>query len=163
MADSEAITEVIRKPEWQLQADAMMRSAADAKPMNLASFDPATPQGGKMMVQATLMECIPLKDRIGMDLFITDFFCHIAGSTDEDGEFDEFTRIVLFDTDGAVYQCAARGVLKSLAVMAYVRNSLHFDPPIMCKIKLLQLQGKKQWLTLIPDLESIGAKPVKHK
>jgi hypothetical protein len=100
---------------------------------------------------------------IGKQIEITDWYCHVAGSTDEQGEFDEFTRIVLFTKDGTAYQCAARGVLKSLAVFAYARNSLHFDPPLKCEVKLLQLKGAKQWLTLIPDMDSIVAKPKKRQ
>ena len=115
-----------------------------------------------MIVKATLLPCVPLKEMIGKQLEITDWYCHVAGSTDESGEFDEFTRIVLFDKGGQAYQCAARGVLKSLAVFAYARSSLHFDPPLKCEVKLLQLKGAKQWLTLIPDMDSIVAKPKKR-
>lgn len=150
-------------PENQRVANRLLQSAADSKPMNAASFDSTTPVGGRMLVQATLMPCIPLKEMINKSINLVHWFAHVAGTTDDQGEFDEFTRIVLFDADGKAYQCAARGILKSLAVFSFARGSLAFDPPIKCEVKLQDLKGGKQWLSLIPDLESIGAKPIKRK
>lgn len=163
MADSEEINEFGKVPDCQKVADRLLQSAADAKPMNAASFDATTPIGGKMLVQATLLPCIPLKEMINKTIHLSHWMAHVAGTTDDQGEFDEFTRIVLFDDKGVAYQCAARGILKSLAVFCFARNSLAFDPPIKCEVKLQDLKGGKQWLSLIPDLTSIGANSVKRK
>lgn len=163
MANESDNTDVVAMPENQRIANRLLQSAADARPMNAASFDSTTPVGGRMLVQATLMPCVPLKEMINKSINLVHWFAHVAGTTDEQGEFDEFTRIVLFDDKGTAYQCAARGVLKSLAVFSFARGSLVFDPPIKCEVKLADLKGGKQWLSLIPDLESIGARPVKRK
>jgi len=162
MAEEQAIIPYDDPQRPQKIAGGLLQCAADAKPFQASSFDPSTPEGGIMLVKATLMPCIPLKEMIGKHIDVAHFYAHVAGTVDSDGEFDEFTRIVLFDGSGQAYQCAARGVAKSLAVLAYARGSLHFNPPIKCEVKLLQLKGTKQWLTLIPDLDSLGAKARKR-
>jgi len=134
MSTSEDLSEAIAIREVATVAGELMKSCGDAKPMQASSFDPSTKDGAIMIVKATLLPCVPLKEMIGKQLEITDWYCHVAGSTDESGEFDEFTRIVLFDKGGQAYQCAARGVLKSLAVFAYARSSLHYDPPLKCEV-----------------------------
>lgn len=149
----------VHESDEKTAALALLHTAATGNRITLSSFKTDNPAGARMLVQATLLPCEPLADVGTRELLLTDWYAHDAGRADEQGEYEEWTRIVLFTADGKVYSCGSRGVAKSLAVFSIARNSLHFDPPIKCVAKRQQLAGGKQWLSLIPDIDTLCPAP----
>ena len=156
MNSNETDIAIVSNPNPQQIASIAMQASATNRQVNVSSFDVTSDRGRIMLVKATLMDCKPLKDLVNLDINITDYYIHPASSEETNGEIEEFNRVVVFDDKGEAYQCAARGVIKSLAVLTYARGSLPFDPPIKCTVKLKDIGGAKQWLTLIPDLHSLS-------
>lgn len=161
MSANNALKEFVQREDVDMIGRSLMEVATKATPCLVSSFDPSTPYGRDKLVKATLLDCVPLKEVINKKLNITDFYVHDVAAVNDNGEVDEFSRIVIFDADGTTYQCAARGVAKSLAVLVFTRMAIPFDPPIAVEVKLKSLSDGRQWLTLIPDLASIGA--IEHK
>lgn len=151
----------IYRPDPTAGAVTLFSISRNGTPATLSSFDPTTPAGARLLVQATLLECLQLGEHGNRELHIVDWYAHEAGRTKEDGEFDEWTRVVLFTADGKVYSCGSRGVAKSLAIFAVARNALHFDPPVKCTVQVKKLANAKNWITLVPDLDSLCPSPAK--
>lgn len=121
----------------------------------LASFDPSTEEGAEMLVKASLGEVPNIKEIAGQQINLTHFYAHGAAKTHDNGEVDEWTRIVLFDDKGRAFSAGSMGVAKSLAILMQVRKSAKFDPPVLVTVKMKSLGGNRLWIELIPDMNSL--------
>lgn len=123
------------------------------------SFDPTTTEGAGMLVAATLGEPEKLGKMAGETIGIVHFYACDASKQKQDGEVDEWTRIVLFTDDGKCYSCGSRGVAKSLAVLLRIRGNMPWNPPVKCKVRVDALPGPKLWITLFPDMGTLIRQP----
>lgn len=121
----------------------------------LSTFDPQTPEGAKLFLEATLGEPINIKEAANLDLDICHFYVNKVSKTNDEGEVDEWGRIVLFTEDGKAYSCGSRGVAKSLYVFSRMRPILPWHPPIRVKVKIRNLSNQKQWIVLDPDPKTL--------
>lgn len=130
----------------------------------LATFNPRTPAGARMLVQSTLEELEGLEKVIGKDIFIAHIFSHPASGTNkETGETDSWRRIVLLDGKGAAYSCGSLGIGKSLGIIGLCRGDPPWMPPVKCKVVMQRLNNGNSWYQLIPDADSLSVMPPKRK
>lgn len=131
------------------------------------SFDPTTKEGAEMLVKATLTELPSLASKVKEHVSITNIFAHPAESIDDKtGEVQTFTRVVVFDESGEAYDCGSSGVLKSLEIVRIIRGNPPWNPGVKCLVRIEQTGGKRQWMTLVPDVASITTnmkQPAKQK
>jgi hypothetical protein len=119
------------------------------------SFDPTTRAGAIMLIKAELLEQRELKELVNTKIKITHIYAKPIEDTDDQGEVNKYVRMVIFDDSGAAFSCGSRGVFKSLSVLHAIRGAMPWDPAIVCTVKLRSLEGKKQWMTLEPDMDSL--------
>lgn len=122
----------------------------------LATFDPKTPEGARLLVQATLMELPALIAMVGKEIHVSHIYSNPAETINDDGEVETWRRIVLLDGRGLAWKCASAGIGKSIGIMALCRGNPPWIPPIKCTVQLQQLKGGKNWLQLIPDPDSLS-------
>lgn len=129
----------------------------NGRPQNM-SFNPATPDGARKLIQATLGE-VPLLETLAKEyLMITDYFSHAASSIDQkDGRVSEFNRIVVFDTTGQAFSCGSMGVAKSLSVLTIARGPAPWNPPAKVKVITRRLANGNNWMILEPDFADLAA------
>lgn len=139
----------------------LLHASNTGQGITLSSFKVDDPAGSRMLVQATLMPVESIDKALNTVISLVDWYAHDAGRAGDNGEYEGWTRIVLFTADGKTYSCGSRGIAKALAVFSIARKSLHFDPPIKCKVEKQTLAGGKSWLTLIPDLDTLCPAPPK--
>lgn len=119
----------------------------------LATFDPKTPEGARMLIAATLGELPKIKEAINTDIYVAHIYSNPAHRTNEQtGELDEWRRIVLLDDKGRGFTCGSAGIGKSLGIIALVRGNPPWIPPVKCRVRAEDISGGKTWITLVPDL-----------
>lgn len=121
-----------------------------------ASFDVTTDEGARMYLRATMMPLPSIKSKVKEVIDLVHIFAHnVTSQPDEQGEVKEFQRTVIFDDKGQGYDCGSIGVAKSIGIISRIRGMPPFDPPVKVTVTLQELDGKKQWLTLVPDITSL--------
>lgn len=131
-------------------------SAVGRNPSVKMSFNPQTPEGAIRLVQATLEECDKLEDQRGKDLNLVHWMVHPAQTTDENtGEVKEFARIIVWDDKDKPYSCGSIGVDKSIAILEMTRGKAPWSPPLKVKVTVRRLANKNNWMTLVPDIDSL--------
>lgn len=151
------------KNEVVAAMSAMFRYENTDGKMELSTFDPESPEGAAMLIEATIGELPDLSTLANMDIKVRHMLMHEASREIEGGEIETWQRIVVFDEKGQGYSCGSMGVKKCIEIMLRVRKAKLFDPPVLCKVKVKRLEGAKQWMTLEPNIESLLNKASKRK
>lgn len=129
----------------------------------LATFDPKTPDGARMLLAATLENLPSIKSEVNKDILISHIYSNPASRTNEhDGSLEEWRRIVLLGPDGKGFTCGSAGIGKSLGIIALVRGNPPWIPPVRCRVVMEDISGGKTWMKLIPDFDSIHVDQTKR-
>lgn len=121
-----------------------------------ASFDPQTPDGAALLLKATMEKLPSIKSKVKEYLNVVHVFAHeVTSQPEDDGLVKTYQRTVIFDDKGQGYDCGSLGVAKSIGIISRIRGMPPFDPPVKCLVVLQDLEGRKQWLTLLPDIDSL--------
>lgn len=123
---------------------------------HLATFDPKTPEGAAMLVQAAMDKCIPMKDTLNTEITLQHIYAHPASRIDPNThEVFSWLRIVLITTDNQFIECGSEGVKKSIGLIAQIFGNPPWPNGIKVKVKADSLGGGKQFYKLIPVLDHI--------
>jgi hypothetical protein len=124
----------------------------------LATFDPKTPEGARMLIAATLENLPSIKTVINTDIFIAHIYSNPASRTAENGvEIEEWRRIVLLDDKGKGFTCGSQGIGKSLGIIALCRGNPPWNPPVKCRVVSEDTGNGRTWMKLVPDLTAFDA------
>ena len=146
---TDAIAEI--KPQPEQMPVALYGIYQGTRHGELMSFDPSTPEGNRYFLMATLGEPLKLGEHCNIPIELVHFYAGDASRAKDDGEVDEWVRIVLFTADGKAYSCGSQGVAKSLYVFARSRPILPWNPPIKCTPRTLKTGNGKNWMILYPN------------
>lgn len=129
----------------------------------LATFDPKTPDGARMLLASTLENLPSIKTMVNSDILISHIYSNPASRTNaDDGSLEEWRRIVLLDQHGKGFTCGSAGIGKSLGIIALVRGNPPWIPPVRCRVVMEDISGGKTWMKLIPDFDSIQVDTTKR-
>lgn len=121
-----------------------------------ASFDPHTPAGARMLLQATMQELPSIKSKVKETINVVNVFAHeVTSAPDAQGEVKAYQRTVIFDDQGKAFDCGSIGVARSIGIIARIRGVPPFDPPVPCLVVIDELAGGKQFMRLVPDIDAL--------
>ena len=124
----------------------------------LATFDPKTPDGARLLVLSTLADIPPIKEALNKEIAVQHVYSNPASRIDPTtGALEEWRRVVLIDDKGNAWDCGSRGIGKSLGIIALCRGNPPWIPAVNCTERVQDLGNSRQWYTLVPDMASIGA------
>lgn len=131
---------------------------------HLATFDPTTADGAKMLISATMGECTDIKDTLNTEIAISHLYAHPAQRVDPaTGEVSSWIRIVLLTPDGKAISCGSMGIGKSLGLISLMRGNPPWIPAVRCTVKAEDIGGGRNFYKLIPSVESVVNKPTKPR
>jgi hypothetical protein len=124
----------------------------------LATFDPKTPEGARMLIAATLSTLPSIKEAVNKEILIAHIYSNPASREgDTPGEMEEWRRIVLLDDKGRGYTCGSQGIGKSLGIIALCRGNPPWIPPVRCTVISEDIGKGRTWMKLVPDLTAFDA------
>ena len=140
--------------EYKIGTIADLMGTTGAK--EYASFDPQTPDGAVMLLKCTMAQLPSIKSKVKEYISVQHVFAHeVTSPPDDDGLVKHYQRTVVIDDKGNAYDCGSLGVAKSIGIISRIRGTPPWNPPVKCMVMLQELEGKKQWLTLIPDIDCL--------
>ena len=121
------------------------------------TFDPKTPAGAKMLLDATLKELPDLFAMGGKTISVAHIFQHDAMKIDDTtGGESHFRRTVVWDESGNAWACGSQGVDKALQVIAAMIGQPPWNPPIPCEVQVTRTKKGRNWMILYPDMAAIA-------
>lgn len=121
------------------------------------SFDPTTDEGAMLLFKATLHKAKSIKENANRTLTVCNVLTHGASSEKDGGEVQEWKRTVIIDEKGEAWDCGSMGVDKTLSIIKLAFGPPPYKPGIDCEIRLEDMGGGKQWLSLLPVESSVKA------
>lgn len=137
------------------QADRFNELIRTGKPGEFMSYDATLPEYAIMHIEATLGKPKDLSELTNMEIAVSNFLLSDASRETENGQIEEWKRIVIFDDKNVPYSCGSKGIAKSLAVLFPIRGPMPWNPPLLCKVKVEKLSGTRIWMTLQPDMPKL--------
>lgn len=130
---------------------------------HLATFDPQTPEGARLLIAAKMQECKSIKDYINLEIKIKHLFAHPASRVDPaTGEFNQWTRVCIITPDNTVIDCGSKGIQESLGLIAMIRGqNPPWEPPVRAIVKAREIGGGRNFYQLEPVIDSVIVKPVR--
>lgn len=148
--------------EFQAGTIADLAKSFDA--IEYASFDPQTPEGAMLLITATLTDCPSIKSQVNKEITISNVYAHMAqGKPDEHGEVKPFQRTVIFNEKGKAFDGGSLGVAKSIGVISRIIGPPPWFPGVNCLVIVTDIDPPKQWITLLPNPESLKVHLLKSR
>lgn len=129
---------------------ALAMFGGDEQPV-YCSFDLNTPEGKALYFRAAQGDPTKVFEVSGQVIDLVHVYASYAEKNGKaEGEVIPLTRIVLVDAKGDMFGCFSKGIKKSIRQLVGVYGLPPFKPPVRVKVKLSQVGGGKNFLTLEP-------------
>lgn len=150
--DDEPDLPLARIPTPAEQAARLFGAAQEAVFM---SFDPRTPDGGRLLDKCEESPDHKLIEKANLTFQIQHIYAHyITVVNKETAEARDALRVCLISDKGEVFSCVSEGVRKAVRRLMLKRGLPPYNPPEPVQVQLKRIGENRQWLTFLTVAES---------